>query len=507
MPKMPMMRALFLLAVGCSEYNVGNGADAAGAGFPDIVVDPTAVDFGANSDPTTRSVRILNRGTAELDVSGVRVEPAGAFALPDPNVTHQVPPGGSTTQDIVWTPTTDLDVASLVVSSDDPDTPELEVPLSGKGLFGELTIEPDPLVFEAITSTCELTWPVTLRNTGDAPLTLNGVSVTGTSFTVADVYVPVDIGVEETLLVDVTFAPVTGDAAFSGVLSVDSSDRRGTRTAGLEGASIARVHHTDVFEQAEGLRIDMLFFVDTSGSMDDDAANLAANFDAFLDGLLDKGTDYQIIVVTKDNGCHNETIVTPDTPDPEGVFTIAVSVLGGVYLESGLTVASAALAQTGPGFCNEGFVRVGVPTITVMLSDEPEQSSDPWDTYVEIMNYFSPGVVINGVVGQPNSPCAENGTGYHEAIDATGGVDYEICDVDWGQRVADILGTAGLSSSFPLSVLPDPLTIAVEVDGAPVTTGWLYVPASNVILFDVGHVPASGSTIEIEYDEPAACPD
>ena len=77
-----MRRFLLLSALtfGCSEYDVGNGADTFGSGAPDIAADPTAVAFGASSDPIARSVRILNLGTELLEVSGVRVEPPGAFS-------------------------------------------------------------------------------------------------------------------------------------------------------------------------------------------------------------------------------------------------------------------------------------------------------------------------------------------------------------------------------------------------------------------------------------------
>jgi hypothetical protein len=462
--------------------------------------------FGASSGPIARSVRVVNLGTAPLEVSGVRVDAGVAFSIPEPTAAFVLPPGGSTIQDVSWTPTSDLDVGTLAFTSNDPDTPELEVPLSGEGLFGELTIDPDPLVFEAVTVTCSLTAPVSLRNTGDGPLTVHGASVSGTSFALAEVAVPFDLAPADVVEVDVTFEPVIGDESFTGTLAVDSTDRRGLRTSALEGASIPRTHRTDTFEQAEGIRIDMVFFVDTSGSMSDDAANLAANFDEFLDALLGDGSDFQIIVVTADSGCHNESIITPATAAPEAEFEAAVDGPGGSFYEAGLVVTSNALGKTGPGMCNEGFLRLGVPTISVMVSDEPEQSPQDWSFYVSIMESFAPDVVINGVVGQPNSTCASNGTGYHEAIAATGGVDYDICDVDWGERVHDILDTAGLPWAFPLSATPDPLTIAVEVDGIPIVVGWTYDEASNAIAFDSLNVPGNGSTIQVDYDEPAVCP-
>ena len=50
---------------------------------------------------------------------------------------------------------------------------------------------------------------------------------------------------------------------------------------------------------------DIIFAVDQSCSMDDDAANLASNFSSFIGQLSNYSNDWQIMVVNDDNGCTN----------------------------------------------------------------------------------------------------------------------------------------------------------------------------------------------------------
>ena len=73
--------------------------------------------------------------------------------------------------------------------------------------------------------------------------------------------------------------------------------------------------------------------------MNDDAEVLATNFGAFA--TSDMGDDVQVMVVTKDSGCHNGEIMTTDTPQLGIKFSNAVFGEGNVYgyAEAGLTLA------------------------------------------------------------------------------------------------------------------------------------------------------------------------
>jgi len=507
---MVRLSALFLpLLAACNEYRVNDTAGDAPQGVPNILVNPLELDFGsiAQGSEVTRSVRISNLGSADLRVDAVAIDGSSAFFVSDPDGTLEVDPGGSVIQEVTWTPLDEIDEGTMQIRSNDPDTPEVDVALTGHGLFGELTLTPDPLSFEELSIGCAVTSSVELRNDGLGPITIDAVSVTGTGFLLGATPVwPVTLVPGGTSLVEVTFEPLVEDDAVSGTFAADSTDRRGRRTSAVEGIAVAPAHVVEEFQQANGSQIDLMFFVDSSCSMSDDAENLASNFDLFLDELLAGGVDYSVMAVTNQDGCHNAEIITPDTVDPETVFGDAIQGTGGTYSESGLVVTTLALSQTGAGQCNDGFMRVGVPVVTVMVSDEPDQSVGTWLDNVIAMQSYAPDVVVNGVIGQIGNSCgATNGSGYHEAIAATGGVDLDICDADWGTYVSQILGTADLLSSFVLDSIPNPDTLKVTVDG-DAAVGWSYDEATNAVEFDAAMLPAEGATIEVEYDEAVTCP-
>jgi len=500
---------LLPLLAACNEYRVNNPAANAPEGAPDIVVDPLELDFGsiAQGSEVMRSVRISNVGHGELVVDAVTIEGSSAFLVDEPDAKLRLDPGSSVIQEVVWSPVDEIDEGTMRIASNDPDTPEVAVPLTGRGQFGELVLTPDPLSFDELSIGCTATSSLELRNDGVGPITVQGVSVTGTGFVLGNTPVwPVTLQPGVSSFVDVTFAPLVEDDALSGTVAADSTDRRGRRTSALAGASVEPEHIVEEFQQANGSEIDLMFFIDSSCSMSDDAENLAANFTLFLDELLSGGVDYSVMVVTDQDGCHNGEIITPVTVDPVTVFGDAILGTGGTYSESGLVVTTLALSQTGVGLCNDGFMRVGVPVVTVMVSDEPDQSPGTWLDNVLALQAYAPDVVVNGVIGQIGNVCnATNGSGYHEAIAATGGVDLDICDADWGTYVSQILGTADLLSSFALGSYPNPDTLVVTVDGDP-AAGWTYDDATNIIEFDADMLPPEGATIEVSYDEAVTCP-
>ena len=140
------------------------------------------------------------------------------------------------------------------------------------------------------------------------------------------------------------------------------------------------------------------------------------------------------------------------------------------------------------------------------VSDEPEQSVNLWPYYVSLfqgMKDDPDDVVIHAVAGDYPGGCgsASAGTGYYEATVATGGLFLSICATDWGSHLQEIAqASAGqLNDSFELTQLPVPETIEVQVDGIRTTTGWQYDAATNAVVFDRDHIPAGGSTVEVEY--------
>lgn len=246
--------------------------------------------------------------------------------------------------------------------------------------------------------------------------------------------------------------------------------------------------------------LDILFALDKSGSMTEETRNLGRAFDDFISEINNVTSGWQIGVSVKDNGCFNEGVITAQTPNYEDVFDDAVSGLnlfGNDLEEQLLELAAEALSKTDPGECNRQFLRPGAVVHMILISDEPEQSGQSWQHWLN--DYYSyvqstSQIVVSAVIDQ-NDDCGTLGTGYIEIANQTGGTLLDVCDSDWGMFASQLGSvTAGLLKTFSLSGVPDVDSIIVLVDGVPYPS-WTYDPLRNVIEFD--DIFPAGTVVEI----------
>ncbi|MBH24318.1 MAG: hypothetical protein CMH57_07700 [Myxococcales bacterium] len=161
---------------------------------PDIGVDPTAINFGnvGITISSPRELAIFNNGTEPLEVASVELDGGSAdFRIaPDPgfppingNGAATIEPGELQRISVIYSPTdVGPDAANILINSNDPDTPELAVPLTGNGLEGvecDVQVGPDPLNFGLTARGSSKILPVTVRNTGTGPCQYNGSSAQG----------------------------------------------------------------------------------------------------------------------------------------------------------------------------------------------------------------------------------------------------------------------------------------------------------------------------------------
>ena len=110
-----------------------------GLGTPDLSVEPSSVDFGQVDigDSSEASIALSNFGTANLEIFEVTLsdDASGGFTLEvDPSSSILAPGAENGLVMGGFTPIYDGAVyGSLVISSSDPDTPELTISLTGEG--------------------------------------------------------------------------------------------------------------------------------------------------------------------------------------------------------------------------------------------------------------------------------------------------------------------------------------------------------------------------------------
>lgn len=122
---------MLLLLLACSDYDINekppdpvSGTETAPA--PDVEVDPGAVDLGVVCDLGQATITVRNTGAADLNVRALTV--SGGWTLDTNPAPFTLAPGAEQAVSL-----TGFGEGSLAVASDDPDEPEVAVPLTAAG--------------------------------------------------------------------------------------------------------------------------------------------------------------------------------------------------------------------------------------------------------------------------------------------------------------------------------------------------------------------------------------
>ncbi|MBD3366741.1 MAG: choice-of-anchor D domain-containing protein, partial [Candidatus Eisenbacteria bacterium] len=139
-------------------------------GVPDIETGPDPVDFGELyvSSTSVESVFVWNSGTGTLDVSSVDVE-GGPFATLTGVFSLQ--PGASRFVEVSFSPETEgSHTGELLIDSNDPDTPLVEIPLTGSAVPPPVAAVSPESVAVAYMSGELVAVELLLENQGGSPL-------------------------------------------------------------------------------------------------------------------------------------------------------------------------------------------------------------------------------------------------------------------------------------------------------------------------------------------------
>ena len=198
-------------------------------------------------------------------------------------------------------------------------------------------------------------------------------------------------------------------------------------------------------------KIDFVFVVDNSLSMEDDQNNLVANFPALIAGIestLAEVDDYHVGVVSTDGYAYNKPgcnvlggLVTQTGGDASSnavcgpfadghnymtasddlsqSFACAAKIgVGGWPIETPMNALEAVVRGdvAGPGECNEGFLRSDALLVAVIITDEWDGPGDPelltssgtpqsWYDTVVTAKQFPENAAVVSLVNYAGGPC------------------------------------------------------------------------------------------------------
>ncbi len=502
--------ALALGGTGCSDQNFSNVNNGSSGDGPRIEVTPTYIDFGLGGvdDPAViESFTIKSVGGSDLAVSGIELSGSGAasYTLLADELDFVLPPGSQEEIEVSFQAVgADDEIATAIISSDDPDAPLSLVDLVAEGEVPELQIQPDPLDMGTHGIGCETDNTLSLTNIGTDSLTVTEITHSGGDFTLIDANaLPLTMEPGDWTTVDIVFTPVSTDTV-EGTLSVTSTEPMGTRTALQYAAGTTGGDRLDSWEIPDAVATDILFSLDQSCSMTWDIIELYSNFDVFVDELQKFTEDWQVIVANADDGCHANKIIRPGGDFSQDFQDAMFSWGNGDYTEALLTINHNAVELTDKGECNNGFMRPDAMLHIIDITDEPEQSPESWNSLVDQIVAEKGSLAltkISAIAGDVPNGCsdASPATGYAEAVDYTGGEFVSICQ-SWATTTnLGLLAAASVSQDrFQLSSTPIEETIEVKVNGTKRTT-WEFHETSNSVVF-TEKAPEGGDLIDISYE-------
>lgn len=164
--------ALSLLLAGCSDYTLDkqDGPEPAGdtGELPgDIDVTPGSVDAGILCVEESSSVLVTNRGGGDLTITGLRTRD-GLWSVASGLVPTTLAPGDALEVPVSGGPPGD----ALVIESDDPDEPSVEVPISATADAAPTISITDPTTGDILPTTGDVSLAVEVVDDVDPPESL-----------------------------------------------------------------------------------------------------------------------------------------------------------------------------------------------------------------------------------------------------------------------------------------------------------------------------------------------
>jgi hypothetical protein len=520
--------ALLTALLGCAPDEVADsGPDA------EVAIDGSALTLSADSldfgelpleEAVGASLELVI--TNEGGAAGTLVEvslPEG-FSLPTV-IALSLAPGESLVLEVTFTPDGGGEYGGGMVITTSEEAP-LVASLAGTALAPRLTLTPEAFDLGAPFVGCEQYAWISLDNTGTEPLEITALDFEADSDELSLALASAELGPlpwtlrpeDPAATLQLTYRPLD-EARDEGWLTVTSSDPAADqREASFTGAGVTYGTQTDRFERGQFGALDVLISIDKSGSMSDPLAQLRAALPTLLEGLSARGTDYHLGLVSEDDGCFSSTTFIDSGAPIEDQLELLDAMLSGgsgVFTEATFQLMLNALAtsEEDSGGCNEGFLRGYADLALIGMSDEREQSPNDWSYYVEVFRDLKADddvVVVHAITTDFPSGCdgRSAGVGYYEATLETGGEFLSICAEDYTAHMEALLGAmATEDDTVVLSQEPVPETIAVEVDGAAVSSGWTYsgYDAGNYLSFASDALPAAGATITVSYTVAGDC--
>jgi Legume lectin domain/Abnormal spindle-like microcephaly-assoc'd, ASPM-SPD-2-Hydin len=230
-----LLACMFIVFFGLGHLSI-HAVKASGG---QLRVSPGNLDFQTVflGQTVTLPFRIENTSLAALHLYRVSSS-SGQFSVSGPPLPISLAPSQSVEFKLSFQPIASGKISALleIVSSVQSMT-SFTLTGVGKEPLAALRLSPPSLDFGPRQLNSHSTKKITVRNTGDIPLTISGVTVTGAGFVFSKLSPGLSLAPEEQTVLEVSFHPVS-TGTVSGNISILSSSLPSAATAPLAGSSV-----------------------------------------------------------------------------------------------------------------------------------------------------------------------------------------------------------------------------------------------------------------------------
>ena len=262
----------------------------------------------------------------------------------------------------------------------------------------------------------------------------------------------------------------------------------------------------DSFTQPSSMNgIDILWVIDRSGSMTNEAAQIVTGIETMMAALPE--SDWRLVMLNiSSNPQATLNQMFPLIPGDGNTEAWAMyNGLGGSNREEGFNAVFTYMTENP---YSQTWMRQDASLLIVFVSDEDEQSFNRYPTttlFLDWLNTKRSDIHITSIVHFPlnlsqcNNSSVMVGDRYLEAVDLTGGTKIDICTDDWSAGITEALNQVEPYNHYELSKrVKYPQYLQVFYDGRPVHPDeWRYDAASNTVWFNP--LPDANVLVEIAY--------
>lgn len=226
------------LVAGCAGITSTSTPTPAGA----LTLSASSFNFSTvvvGQTSPQQTLTISNTGQSAVQLTGLTVSNK-AFTITGPSVPRTILPANSLSYTITFLPTATGSATGTLTIASDAQTATGNVSLSGSGekAFADLVLTPPSINFGNQTLSTTSTQNVTMQNTGDISMTVQGITVAGAGFGYSSLSPGFSLAPNQKVTFQVWFSPKTAGAA-SATVSFLSANLTSPETMSLAGNGVS----------------------------------------------------------------------------------------------------------------------------------------------------------------------------------------------------------------------------------------------------------------------------